>query len=498
LTGENTAGVGAAAPLVQRRSPGGEVEMKFQILSHAGLMVTAAGVDLLCDPWLVGSAYWRSWWNYPPVPATLVDGLKPDFIALTHLHWDHFHGPTLRRFDPATPVIVPYDRYDRMVRDLKSVGMTNVIELRHGEQFQLAPGFSLTSYHFSPFVTDSALVIEGEGTTLLNANDAKLVGGPLNQILRAHPPIDFAFRSHSSANARANYHVTDSPDDAVDDTEHYLQSFSLFMARIKPRVAIPFANNNCLLHDDNFAMIDLIQTPLMLADYFARFAAEHDLATTLQIMVPGDSWSAGVGFDCPPHDWFTDRAKHLAAYRERVQPTLARQAAIEARVTVSLSAVEKFFATLVADLPVALRRRAGGDVLLVALSSKRTDGFAVDLAAGTVRTVAPDDFHDFDARIEFPAIILLQSLRMNMFGHGSISKRVNYFATVAAMPRLKRFVQALDISESELIPVQGNFSRRSLRAAVPRWREAVLYSQVAIELARGRSFTQIETKMLSA
>jgi UDP-MurNAc hydroxylase len=43
--------------------------MEFQTLSHAGLRVAAGGAELLCDPWLVGSVYWRSWWNYPPFRA---------------------------------------------------------------------------------------------------------------------------------------------------------------------------------------------------------------------------------------------------------------------------------------------------------------------------------------------------------------------------------------------------------------------------------------------
>src|SRR5205814_3195917 len=54
--------------------------------------LTSSSKQLLCDPWLVGSAYWRSWWNYPPVPDGLVETLHPDFIYLTHMHWDHFHG----------------------------------------------------------------------------------------------------------------------------------------------------------------------------------------------------------------------------------------------------------------------------------------------------------------------------------------------------------------------------------------------------------------------
>ena len=57
----------------------------------------------------------------------------------------------------------------------------NVRELRHGERLELAPGFAVTSYQFYPLL-DSALAVECEGVTLLDANDAKFMGRPLGQI----------------------------------------------------------------------------------------------------------------------------------------------------------------------------------------------------------------------------------------------------------------------------------------------------------------------------
>src|SRR4051794_18696259 len=271
--------------------------MYFQTLSHAGLRVVASGKELVCDPWLVGSTYWRSWWNYPPVPAELVDSLAPDFIYLTHLHWDHFQSVSLKRFDRDTPVLVPYDRYERITRDLRKVGMRNVREIRHGERVELAPGFAVRSFHFAPFVTDSALAIEAEGVVLLNANDAKFAGAPLNQILKLYPRVDFCFRSHSSANPRACYHYLDSSDEHADDNEHYVRAFALFMARVKPRYAIPFASNSCLLHDEVFALNQFAQTPTLVAEYFERFARERGLDTRLQFMIPGDKWDSEKGFE---------------------------------------------------------------------------------------------------------------------------------------------------------------------------------------------------------
>ena len=112
--------------------------MQFQVLSHAGLAVTAGGKTLLCDPWVVGSCYWRSWWNYPPVSPELVASLKPDYIYLTHIHWDHFHGPSLRRLGKHVQILLPREHHPRMRIDLQAMGFPNIREMSHGETVELA------------------------------------------------------------------------------------------------------------------------------------------------------------------------------------------------------------------------------------------------------------------------------------------------------------------------------------------------------------------------
>lgn len=362
------------------------------------------------------------------MPRALVDTLDPDFIYLTHLHWDHFQAASLKTFRPDTLVLVPYDRYDRMKRDLADIGMTNVREVPHGKRVELAPGLAIRSYHFSPFLTDSAVVIEAGDTVLLNANDAKLAGSPLRQILDAYPKIDFCFRSHSSANARACTHVIGEPDHVVDDNEHYLRAFALFVEKANARYAIPFASNNCLLHDDVFHLNPLVQTPLLAAKFFEGFAAERGVKSELRMMAPGDRWGQKSGFHIAEHDWYTRRDEHLAEYRQRVQPAMERQAKTEAKVRITLKRVERYFAEIAKGTPgFLLRPLKGREVLLVARAGDSESGFAVDLAnGGKVREVAPEQFGEFDIRLEFPALILLQSMAMNMFGHAAISKRVHY------------------------------------------------------------------------
>ena len=176
---------------------------------------------------------------------------------------------------------------------------------------------------------------------------------------------------------------------------------------------------------------------------------------------------------------------------------MARQAALEARVSVPLRAVERFFADLSRKVPgLMMRALKGSEVLLVSRSAKAVQGFAVDLPAGTVREVGEDAFAAFDKRIEFPALVLRQAVQMNMFGHAGISKRVHFHATAAAMPALKRFVTLTELAEAEVFPLRSHLSLRAIKAMLPRWREGVLYAQVAADLARGRDLPAIEERHL--
>src|SRR6185295_5843304 len=261
--------------------------MEFKILSHAGLLVkNKPGKSLICDPWLVGSSYWRSWWNYPPVSPTLINSLQPDFIYLTHIHWDHFHGDSLKKFRPDIPIIVPKGNYTRMKDDLYYLGYTNIIELKHGERLQLDDNFAITSYQFWVFL-DSALLIECDGVKLLNLNDSKHMGGTLKQIIRKHRPIDFVFRSHSSANERLSYEIVDEPGTPVDDLERYIREFAQTARATKARYAIPFASNHCHLHKDSFHFNQYIQHPLLVEDYFKQHQIQ---SPQVKVMVSGDSW----------------------------------------------------------------------------------------------------------------------------------------------------------------------------------------------------------------
>lgn len=468
--------------------------MKFQIISHACLLVESGGVQLLCDPWIAGSAFWRSWWNFPPVKDGLLDDIEPTAIYLSHIHWDHFHGHSLRRFDRRTPIFVPYDRYDRMVRDLAALGFREVIRLRHARPCKLGTGIWLTSYHFSPF-TDSALVVEAEGYTLFNANDAKFMGLPLAQILRRHQKIDFVLRSHSSASSRPCYAYIDAPNVAVDDNDRYIESFCRFMAKVQPDFAIPFASNHCYLHRDTYPFNALVQTPDAAAKRFDPFRAEQGLRTQVRVMLSGDWWSSDTGFHITPSEYLAARDAKLVEYAASKAATLDKYYAAEARAHVPKPLLDQFFAAFSRAVPAFVRRRYKERPIAYDIMAGDSHSYmSIDLYRGIVTETDAAAFERATMRVSIPAIVCRQALALNMFAHAAISKRVRFRATQADMGRLLLLDTLLACFEYELLPLRKLLRREFVISYLARWRELVLYAQLAWALARGTPITAFEER----
>lgn len=457
--------------------------VKFTILSHAGLLLEHAGKQILIDPWLVGSCYWRSWWNYPPVSPQLVESLQPDYIFLTHLHWDHFHGPSLRKFSRSTPVVIPKDHFTRMLDDLRAMKFENVIELPHGGHFSIAPDFRVSSYHFLP-TTDSALVIEAGQYVVLDANDCKLMGLPLKQLKKRHPRIDFLLRSHSSANDRLCYEFTDTVNVYADDPTRYSELFAAFTNSIKPRYAIPFASNHCHLHADTFHYNLHIQTPDTVARDFAALVKQDGAPVTEVVtMISGDSWDEQRGFTLQAHDYFSERPHHLAEYRLQVQDKLRETQAKEDKAQISLPVVAEYFAKFTRAIPWPVRLMFRQTPLLFVLKSGAGQRyFRYELPRGKVEELAEDPAGQRMLRFFSSAALFQHAMRSRMFAHMSISKRVIYRVQRQDLRRMQLFNLLLKLYEYELIPLHRLFRWRLVEAYARRWREVILYLQIGIDV----------------
>ncbi len=447
---------------------------------------------MLTDPWLIGSTYWRSWWNYPPVSAELVASLRPTCIYLTHVHWDHFQGPSLRKFPRTTPILVPRGQSGRMKRDLGDMGFTDVRELRHGETVQLAPGFAFTCYQFNPFL-DSAAVMECDGTVLLNANDAKFMGRPLAQIFSRHPRIDFVLRSHSSANSRLCYEVVDAPAAALDDPTGYLRSFAAFAQASGTRYAIPFASNHCFLHRDTYKFNDTVQTPRMVEEFFRA----HGLTRPeIKVMLSGDTWSSEDGFHISPAtmDYFDHRAERIEQYQRMNRDALEKFYALEGRTTVSLREVVAYFGRFCAALPAPARHFfRGHPVVYVLTAGERRFVFEIDLYARTAHQLddAPQQTTSL-MEVHTSALIFRQCMAMALFSHLPISKRVRYRVTATTKRRMQIYNLLFNLYEYELLPLRRLATARTVNAWSRRWREPLLYARIGLDVAMGRGIQPVK------
>ena len=315
--------------------------MKFTILSHAGLLIEHNGTQIVSDPWLIGSCYWRSWWNFPEPPATLFENLRPDYIYLTHLHWDHFHSPSLKKlFDPSIHILVPKVPTRRMIEDLNWLGFHNVTEIKHGSEFQLGKDFTLRSYQFGLSV-DSAILLSGGGHTLLNCNDCKFFGLPLKQITKQFPKIDFVLRSHSSASpvpyCIEGYETTflhlRRPLD-------YIEEFARFALFIGARYAIPFASNHCFLHSETFHFNQTAVSAENILPRYQQLAAEINRKSECIVMTPGSCWSDTDGFQIISFDYLK-KDEYLQSLLAHHGDKLAKQYTKEAQTMADFDSFQK-------------------------------------------------------------------------------------------------------------------------------------------------------------
>jgi UDP-MurNAc hydroxylase len=455
--------------------------MEFQILSHAGLLVkNKPGKSLICDPWLVGSSYWRSWWNYPPVSQDLINTLRPDFIYLTHIHWDHFHGASLKKFRNDIPIIVPRGNYSRIKDDLYYLGYQNIIELKHGETYKLDDNFTITSYQFWVFL-DSALLIECDGIKLLNLNDSKHMGLTLKQITRRHKPIDFVFRSHSSANERLSYEIVDEPNAVVDDLDRYIKEFANTVMATGARYAIPFASNHCHLHKDSFHFNRYIQHPLLVADYFKK---HHIQSPVVKVMVSGDSWSSENGFRISDKDWFTNRDQLLSQYLQDQSESLEKFYTQENQTVIDKEVVDEYFGRFSHDLPFFIKNYFKGISFTYVLSAGGATRhiYNINIYNGRVEELPANtnlDYALYPIQIHTTAFIFLRGIEFKIFSHMCIGKRVFYKVTAGHKKYMEMLNLVFNAYEYDLLPVRKLFTRRSVGSWLMRWREIILYMQFA-------------------
>lgn len=327
--------------------------MKFQVISHACMLIEDSGKQLLLDPWIIGSAYWRSWWHFPESVPPNDAILSADWIYLTHQHFDHFHYPSLRKFRKDLPILVPRRPVPSMEQALADLGFTNVIPMTYGKTMTLDGGFSLTSY-LGGWKDDSAIVIQCDGTTLINFNDCKLEDAVLDRIVQRHGPIDFVFRSHSSAQAYPQCYTSPSHEDlTLRKNEDYIRDFFNAARRCRARYAIPFASNVCFLHRETIGKNDYSVFPDVLAAEYAR--QKKAGGPKVVVMLPGATWDSKEGFHLVPGTVLERKAEEIARLAVKHRDALAAQDELERNKRLQYETFASYMGGFLRSLPWFLR-----------------------------------------------------------------------------------------------------------------------------------------------
>jgi UDP-MurNAc hydroxylase len=451
---------------------------EIKILSHACMIAKVGSASVIIDPWLLGSSYWRSWWNFPEAAFDESEVRSVDAVVISHIHWDHWHGPTIKRFLRDKRFIVSSEPNKRSRDDLRRIGVRDVVECKHGDSIEIASGFKLTLYQFGLLMSDTAIVLELGRTRILNANDAKIAGLPLKRLLRKHGAFDFALRSHSSANARACFRV-EGETQPRDDASHYARSFKLFMDAVQPKYAVPFASNHCYLHPDTEKFNDMAVNPLRLEQQLSTMGGLE--ASKLTVMAPGSSWRSDRGFDLSSTEPFEKMAQYVAQYRERQRPALARAHAEELAAEVGSAVVSRLCAH-VTRIPKWRRAREHARVLGIELSwpDDRRRFLELDLLAATVAEISEAEAQRWSARMRWPALVFRDIVMKRMYSHGMISKRFEFVGQDAAsLGALVSAYGLLDQVEVGLYPLRAAFFGRIAASYVRRWDELIVYVQAA-------------------
>ncbi len=321
--------------------------MKVTSLGHAGLEVQTTRATVLIDPWLSPEgAFLASWFQYPDNQHLMTPSLlEPTAIIFSHEHLDHLDPWFLAQVPTNVPAVIPRYSSPVLQRKISAAGHRKIVEALPWEPVELAEG---THVFFvpeeSPMNHDSAVVIVGDGHTLLDLNDARL---SLSQLRSIRAKVGGAIDLLALQGAGASWYPMcyEYTQERRRELSHRkrMAKFSYVDRAIKavePVTVIPFAGPPCFLDPDlaqfNAEMEDGIFPDLQqVADWLADQGFKN-----ISILLPGDRWDVTARTKDSDPIWngfsFADRRSYLESYASRRSSQIAKVKACYPEPTDSL------------------------------------------------------------------------------------------------------------------------------------------------------------------
>ena len=304
--------------------------MKVTALGHAGLKLQTGGATLLMDPWLSPEGTFEaSWFQYPDNSHLMTPALcQPTAIAISHEHLDHVDPWFLAQVPAHIPVIIPRYPSPVLKQKIRRGGERPIIELSQWEVHEIAPGLTIYFVSEPPQNHDSAMVLQADGQTLLNMNDARLFPIQFREIqARAGSQIDmFAYQGAGASWYPMCYEYA--PEHARElSRKKRLAKFAYCRRALKvvnPVMAAPCAGPPAFLDPELFPYNDEMEAGIFpdqqqVADWMAEKGAPNNV-----VLLPGDMWDLDHRIKVADPHWrdfsFRDRRAYLEAYAKRRRP----------------------------------------------------------------------------------------------------------------------------------------------------------------------------------
>lgn len=174
--------------------------MRITFLGHAGLYLETRHGTILSDPWF-NPAYFASWFPFPSNDGIDLERIShPDFLYVSHLHYDHLDTRFLREHvDKRATVILPDYPLSLLEERMRSLGFTRFLQTRNLEPVEVG-GMRLTvAAMVAPTdgpIGDSGLIVDDGEHRVFDQNDSR----PIDiEAITAMGPFDAHFVQFSGA-----------------------------------------------------------------------------------------------------------------------------------------------------------------------------------------------------------------------------------------------------------------------------------------------------------
>ena len=445
--------------------------MRLKVIGHSCLLIKTRAGTILVDPWLFGSCYWRSWWHFPPSQPPDEEMLNPDFVYLTHHHFDHFHYPSLRRINRSARMLIPRFGVDVMAGEVAGVGFDPPRELPHGRVVHFGSGVRVGSFQYG--FDDSAFVVADGEDVVVNLNDAKFRGLALRQIAKRFGPPTICFKSHSFAQSYPVLYTAEDPADlTLVDRDTFIEDFRSAMETLRPRYAVPFGSMVGFLHPESRPVNGHAVTPPDLA---GGIAARGGLAaSTVVAMAPGDTWSSETGFNLGETDWYADRNARLDELAAAAAPAIETRSRAERGAKLQWAAFHHYFGGLVNQCPrLVARSLVSMRIVFRVPSDLATPYWWVSFQDRTVGQAAHPP-SDRAGVITVPEAVMAEAIAARIVHLIHISMRIRTELAPGGVHSDLAFWGLLTIWELGYLPLRRcAFQPRFWMAAARRWREGI-------------------------